>query len=301
MAIVRGTNGNDNLVGENVANGGDLMNGFDGDDTLSGLAGNDNIHGDAGADHLLGGEGNDSLDGGLDVGNDGDTIDGGAGVDTVTYAQVQHGLQVNLLLGTGGNVPDHLSGIENVTGTNFGDGLVGDLGANGIQGADGSDFIDGSGGNDNLSGGAGNDIVKGNVGSDVLVGGIGADTLTGDIPGGKEADTFRYFNTGDSGVGLGHRDVVTDFQHGVDKLDLHSVDAKAGTSGDQAFTFVGGAGFSAEGQARAFFEGDHTVVQLNTGGANGAESEIQLAGHVTVSAGDLVPSALPGPGHSRTG
>lgn len=267
-----------------------IVNGTNFADTLNGTEQADFIHGNGGNDTLHGNGGNDFLDGGLDVGADSDTIDGGAGVDTVSYAQVDHAIGVNLLQGIGlgsGNV-DTLVSIENVTGTNSDDSLVGDLGANLIQGADGRDFVDGSGGNDTLFGNGGNDVLKGNVGSDVLAGSTGADTLTGDIPGGKEADTFRYFNTADSGVGLGHRDVVTDFQHGVDKLDLHSVDAKAGTSGDQAFTFVGGAGFSAEGQARAFFEGDHTVVQLNTGGANGAESEIQLAGHVTVSAGDFV-------------
>lgn len=267
-----------------------IVNGTNFADTLNGTEQADSIHGNGGNDTLHGNGGNDFLDGGLDVGADSDTIDGGAGVDTVSYAQVDHAIGVNLLQGIGlgsGNV-DTLVSIENVTGTNSDDSLVGDLGANLIQGADGRDFVDGSGGNDTLFGNGGDDVLKGNVGSDVLAGSTGADTLTGDIPGGKEADTFRYFNTADSGVGLGHRDVVTDFQHGVDKLDLHSVDAKAGTSGDQAFTFVGGAGFSAEGQARAFFEGDHTVVQLNTGGANGAESEIQLAGHVTVSAGDFV-------------
>src|SRR4051794_20039058 len=265
-----------------------IFNGTSAAETFNGTELTDVFHAGGGNDTLHGNGGNDLLDGGLDVGADSDTIDGGAGVDTVSYAQVEHGLSVNLLQGISlgaGNV-DTLTSIENVTGTNSNDGLVGDLGANLIQGADGNDFIDGSGGNDNLSGNSGNDILKGNVGSDILVGGTGTDTLTGDIAGGKEADTFRYFSAADSGVGLGHRDVIADFQHGVDKLDLHFVDAKAGTSGDQAFAFVGGANFSAEGQARAFFEGDHTVVQLNTSGVNGAESEIQLAGHVTVSAGD---------------
>ena len=101
MAIFRGTNGNDNLVGDDVANGGDLMNGFGGDDTLSGLGGNDNINGDAGNDKLFGGAGNDLLDGGPRRGpfTDNDTLDGGEGIDTATYSRVQHGMTVNLNVG----------------------------------------------------------------------------------------------------------------------------------------------------------------------------------------------------------
>jgi hypothetical protein len=89
-------------------------------------------------------------------------------------------------------------------------------------------------------------------------------------------------------VGTGNRDVITDFQHGADKLDLRFIDAKVGTAGGQGFSFIGGSGFSAEGPVRAVFEGDHTVVALNTTGTSGAESQIELAGHVNLSAADFL-------------
>jgi len=289
MAIIRGTNFSESLFG---SVDGDIMNGFGGNDTMHGNAGNDNMHGDAGNDRLFGDAGNDLLDGGLDQGADSDTLDGGDGIDTVTYSQLDHAVTVNLVQGLAlgaGNV-DTLVSIENVTGTNSSDSLVGSLasatsdGANGIQGADGNDFIDGLSGNDTLSGGSGNDHILGGSGNDQIVGGSGADKLEG----GMDADVFKMFSTADSGVGANNRDVITDFVHGVDKLDLHSIDAKGLASGNQDFSFIGSAAFTAEGQVRVVVEGDHTLVQMNTSGASGAESEIQLAGHIAVNAHDFV-------------
>ena len=39
---------------------------------------------------------------------------------------------------------------------------------------------------------------------------------------------------------------------------------------------------------RFAFEGDHTVVQLNTVGSGGAESEIELAGNINLTIVDFV-------------
>jgi Ca2+-binding RTX toxin-like protein len=291
MAIIRGTNANDDpLNGSDLSDG---MNGFNGDDRMFGFGGNDNMHGDGGNDKLHGGLGNDSLDGGLDgsplddkFAADADLLDGGEGIDTATYSQVQHGVSVNLLQGITlgqGNV-DALVSIENVTGTNFNDSLIGDGGNNGLQGADGIDFLDGGAGNDNLNGGIGNDTLKGNIGDDILVGSSGADKLDG----GGGADLFRYFLASDSGIGAGKRDVIADFQHGVDKIDLHFIDAKAGSSGNQDFIFKASNDFSADGQVRVITEGDHTLVQLNTIGTGVAEAEIELSGHINLSASDFL-------------
>jgi len=284
MAIIRGADFGDDLVGENVANGGDLMNGFGGNDALEGLAGNDNINGDAGNDVLLGGEGNDLLHGGLDGApitdafiQDSDTLDGGSGIDTASYSQVQHGMFINLFQGLAfgqGNV-DSLISIENITGTNFVDSIVGDNNANGIQGA---------GGNDRLEGAGGNDFISGSTGNDTIIGGAGKDSLFG----GSDADKFVFTLASDSAKGQGNRDVVSGFEHGIDKIDLSQIDAKVGSVGNQAFAFIADKGFSAEGQVRAFFEGDHTVVALNTTGSSGAESQIQLAGHIDLSAIDFI-------------
>ena len=291
MAIVNGTNGNDDPL--NGTSFGDAINGFGGNDRIFGFGGNDNMHGDAGDDKLFGGDGNDLLDGGLDGSpiddsfvQDTDVLDGGAGIDTATYGSVQHSISVNLLQGIAigqGNV-DTLVSIENVTGTNFNDSIVGNEGDNGLQGAGGVDFLDGGAGNDSLRGGSGNDTLKGNIGNDLLIGNTGADKLDG----GGGADVFQYFSTAESGVGSLKRDAISDFVHNSDKIDVHSIDAKFGASGNQDFSFIGTQAFSAEGQVRVVTEGDNTLVQINTTGNDGTESEIQLAGHVTLFAADFV-------------
>ena len=278
MAIF-GTTGNDVKDGTDLA---DSMFGLAGDDELHGKGGNDLLSGDDGNDQMFGDEGNDLLFGGLDVGRDSDTLNGGGGVDTLTYGPTQHGMFVDLAKGRADAVDsqfrgpvDTLFSIENVIGTNKGDSLTGNSGANSLSGSGGIDGLDGGGGNDKLSGGSG---------ADGLFGGLGVDRLTG----GADADRFGFASTSESGVGAGKRDVITDFQPGVDKIDLQFIDGKVGTADGQGFSFIGSSNFSAEGQVRAFFEGDHTLVALNTSGTSGAESQIELAGNVTLTAADFL-------------
>jgi Ca2+-binding RTX toxin-like protein len=292
MAIF-GTTGDDKLEGTEIA---DTIIAYAGDDELHGKGGNDLLSGDDGNDKLFGEAGNDLLYGGLDVGRDSDTLDGGSGIDTVTYSQVQpvrefpfyeHGMGVDLAQGRAtalfhdSDVVDTLVSIENVIGTNQADFLIGNGSANFLSGGGSTDRLEGRGGNDKLSGGGGTDVLG--VG-DLLIGGSGVDTLTG----GTDPDTFMYVSTNDSGVGLGNRDLITDFQPGLEHIKLYDIDAKVGTVGDQNFKFIGKDTFTAEGQVRFFFEGDHTVVALNTSGTSGAESQIELTGLVNVSGGDFL-------------
>jgi serralysin len=277
MPIFNGTNGDDFLLGDDVTNGGDILNGRAGNDSLFGRAGGDRLNGDTGNDKLFGGDGNDTLDGGPQGVSDSDVLDGGNGLDTADYSSVQNAMFINLLQGlaSGGGSFDSLVSIENVTSTAFDDSIITDENANVVQAGGGNDRLDTSGGNDFLVASAGNDI---------LIGGAGVDRLSG----GTGADKFVFELVTDSGKGLGNRDIITGFQTDLDKIDLSQIDAKAGPVGNQAFTFVGGSGFTAEGQVRAFFEGDHTVVALNTSGASGAEAQIELAGHVDLIGFDFV-------------
>jgi hypothetical protein len=39
---------------------------------------------------------------------------------------------------------------------------------------------------------------------------------------------------------------------------------------------------------RFFFEGDHTVVEANNAGTSGADMQVELHGHVSLTAADFV-------------
>ena len=153
-----------------------------------------------------------------------------------------------------------------------------------VTGGAGADTMVGSARGDYFTGDAGNDTMRGGAGADGLVGGLGADRLTG----GTGADTFVFGVVADSTVAL--RDVITDFTVNaaagvafIDKLNLSLIDAKAGTVANDAFTFVGGAAFSAVGQVRAVQSGADTLVQVNTAGAGGAEMVVVLQGFQATS------------------
>lgn len=76
-------------------------------------------------------------------------------------------------------------------------------------GGDGADRLVGDGRGDLLAGGAGNDTLDGAGGADILMDGAGADLLAG----GAGADTFVLARDGAT-------DTITDFEVGLDRLDL---------------------------------------------------------------------------------
>lgn len=78
-----------------------------------------------------------------------------------------------------------------------------------ITGTPAADVIIGTGDNDVLMGGAGDDQLTGGAGDDILVDGAGSDSLTG----GAGADRFVLDYDGET-------DTITDFEAGVDSLDL---------------------------------------------------------------------------------
>jgi Ca2+-binding RTX toxin-like protein len=178
------------VVGQYVEGtaGHDTLYGTDRADDIFGLGGNDSIYGGAGNDRLFGGSGNDMLNGGAGA----DILDGGEGGDTVSYTG-SSAVTVNLAFGgLGGDAQgDTYIDIENVMGSSFADTIIGDSFHN------------------TLNGGAGNDHLQGGAGGDTLIGGVGADTLTG----GEGQDIFVF--TPGSGV-----DFITDFEQGLDKIDL---------------------------------------------------------------------------------
>ena len=280
---LRGSAMEDRLVGDAAANslsglgGGDTLFGLAGNDVLTGGAGGDRLYGGAGADRLFGGAGNDRLYGGTG----GDVIDGGAGYDTVDYGLATGtGVRVDLRVasaqsvsGTEGN--DVLRGIENVSGSGGNDRLVGDAAGNILWGQGGDDLIFGLAGADRLAGGAGYDRLIGGAGTDRFWGGAGA-------------DRFLFLDASDSAPG-GARDVIHDFQDRLDRVHLHFIDADEGRAGNQAFTFVGRAGFTGTaGELRFGTDGTDGFVLADTDGDGRAEFGLTLLGVTSMDAFDFV-------------
>ncbi len=223
--------GNFHLTGNALAN---RLTGNAGDNRLYGGAGNDRLYGDAGADSLDGGAGADTMSGGPGydryvVDNPGDVIEGeigysqGGGIDTVE-AWIDFTMKPNLEI-------LRLQGAADLKGygTWAPENMVGNTGRN---------LLDGSNGNDTLNGKAGDDT---------LIGGMGADLLMGE----DGADVFLYRAAAESPAGAAGRDFINGFVHGQDRIDLSAIDANPYAAGDQAFRFIGAAGFSAKGAGAA--------------------------------------------------
>lgn len=128
--------------------------------------------------------GNDTVQGSVD----GEVINGNQGFDQI--------------FGGGGN--------DNLFGGQDGDVIDGGVGDDILFGNLGADIITGGDGNDNLFGGKDNDNLSGGLGNDILSGDFGIDTLTG----GGGSDIFIL------GIGGGGADIITDFQDGVDLMQL---------------------------------------------------------------------------------
>jgi|GEM_PF-4015427 len=118
------------------------------------------------------------------------------------------------------------------------DKLLGGAGNDRLDGGNGKDQLHGRDGDDRLEGGRGSDRLCGGAGDDRLVGGQGKDILTG----GAGADSFVFLSVGDSPAGR-HKDRITDFETGSDKIDLSEVDLGEAA---QDFTWLATADFSGQ-------------------------------------------------------
>ncbi|MBB3134049.1 serralysin [Rhizobium pisi] len=251
--VYTGTNGNDIMPHTGQSNGGN--------ETFKGLAGNDVLKGGAGAD----------------------VLDGGYGNDTASYEGSSSGVNVNLATGaaSGGHATgDKIVSIENLTGSSYDDVLTG--------GNNGGNVLNGGAGADKLDGGAGADKLNGGDGADVLIGGSGKDIMTG----GLSSDTFVFKAATESASGS-NRDIITDFQHGVDKIDLSAMDANGSALGNGAFHFLAQENASFDHKAGALTwhyedKADATVIQGDLNGDGVRDFQVQLHGHVQLGAGDLI-------------
>ena len=143
--------------------------------------------------------------------------DSGAGSNALLGFQATQ--TTHLFVSAGGYGPS--TGNYTLTFTKDGITRVGGAGTDRLSGGASADRLWGAGGNDTLRGNGGNDQLSGDSGRDALVGGTGADRLDGGtgndrLWGGQGADVF-VFQQGDG------RDVVNDFQNGVDRISVEGV------------------------------------------------------------------------------
>lgn len=226
-------------------------------DRIFGDDGADRLFGGAGDDRLFGGDGDDILSGG--VGDD--YVDGGAGFDIVDFSD------------SAANEIDYTQGIEGIIGSPRNDNWFAFEWDGVVWAGAGNDGVDGLGGNDTLYGETGDDRLHGNTGDDLMYGGADADWIAGgygndrgfggegndEVIGGP-GDDWLDGNTGDdvlvggdgtdtfvfSGGGKA-RDVIEDFEPGVDRLEIpgeysiHAVNGGAEIRWSGGIIFVKGA------------------------------------------------------------
>ena len=236
----------------------DVIYGYNGNDTLYGRAGDDTLDGGAGRDKMLGGTGDDIyvVDNKYDV----ITENAGAGHDTVQTARAVWRL--------GANIEDLVfTGTGNFTG-------VGNAGRNQIVGGDGSDVLAGLGGADTLQGGLGDDRLRGGTGLDFLTGGGGAD---------------HFVFASASEIGIGSRgDVITDFETGIDVIDLSVIDARSGRN-NQAFSPTLVSAFTHQkGQLMVEQTLDGVVVSGDINGDGRADFSLHVLGISLLQADDFI-------------
>jgi Ca2+-binding RTX toxin-like protein len=311
--FIFGNAGDDSLTGSNFH--GDFIDGGTGDDLISGKAGNDQIKGGDGADFILGGadndviygdEGNDNLQGGTGIddlygGNGNDILNGGIeldrlfggfGDDSYTFGattqiyelagqgtdKVKSTITANLLTNA------YLANIENIDLIGIvAINAVGNNGINIINGNFAANYIKSYAGDDVISGGGGNDLIEGGLGKDTMSGGLGR-------------DTFYWRSVSESPSSGLNQDIVTDFIADAasrlaltsDRINVATIDAMAGTAGNNVFTYIGNAAFTAEGQVRSYLSGGNTIVEANTTGLAGAEMTIIFNGAQAFIASDFI-------------
>jgi Ca2+-binding RTX toxin-like protein len=323
--FVDARDGDDNVAGSLGADrlhggfGNDTLLGSEGRDTLLAGQGIDVIDGGIGNDTIL-------IAGVSDVSGLAEIIDGGNDSDTLDFSALGASGFVDLTAATLSGIEQlvitdldmvmtaaQLSGFDTVFGSGFSetitisDGGLVDLagatitfidsiiasnagnsivftGGSGIatfQGGAAADTILAGNANSFLFGEGGNDTLAGGQGSDLIAGGIGTDSLTG----GLGADTFDFNDLAELGRGAA-RDVITDFVHGTDVIDLNGVDANTEAAGNQAFSFIGTLAFDGVTAGQLRYAGD--LLSGDVDGDGAADFQIRLVGAPVVTLSDLV-------------
>lgn len=158
---------------------------------------------------------------------------------------------------------DSYRGTGTVTGV-----ILGEDGNDSLSGGASVDRLFGGKGNDTLMGNGGNDIMNGHADNDRIFGGLGVDTLTG----AEGKDTFVF----DTAPSSSNRDVITDFSHLDDTIQLENAIFKSMGSGVllSKYFYAG---------TKAHDADDHVIYNKATGAlyydsdGTGAHAQVQFA------------------------
>ena len=247
-------------------------------ENVTGSRFDDQLSGDANSNVLQGMDGNDYLYSGNDGGND--TLIGGAGYDTL------RGNGADIMIG--GLDGDHywVNNVNDQVIEAAGEGLDTvhalidyTLAAN-VENA----IVENSATVPlrSLTGNALDNTLIGHAGTNIIDGGYGKDTMAG----GGGVDVFIWSSVDEIGHFNFDPDIVTDYNSAQgDLLHFTNMDADATIAGNQDFTFIGTAAFTAPGQINWVTNGTDTFIQLNTDADLTADGTIQLNG---VLSGDSV-------------
>ena len=237
----------------NLGGGADIYRGFGG--TVTGT-----INGGAGGDTFF-------------VDQVGVVIDGGADYDTVfTRADFVSGGGIESIVLQG-------AGDIDATGDTEANLMLGNKGDNELIGLTGNDTLLGGDGDDILMGGGNLDALRGGRGDDILVGGGGKDIQFG----GLGADVFKFEAITDSGLLSTNRDVIQDFEIGVDLIDLSELTTAV-------FSFQGTGGLSGTGPSLTYAVtalGD-ALVRIDVDGDGTQDMQIVVANTGLLTADDFL-------------
>jgi serralysin len=179
--------------------------------------------------------------------------------------------------GTGNDLSNVIWGNEatnTLTGLNGQDQLLGQAGTDTLRGGAGFDQVFGGTEADALFGGSENDSLTGDSGADLLDGGAGLDRLSG----GAGRDLFVFGSAAEAGLGA-TRDIILDFQTGIDRLDLSQI--------APGQIFIDGAAFSrASGEIR--YDAGRGILMGDLDGDRTADWQIALQRATALAETDLI-------------